>query len=269
MTVPMGSLRVSVQQRLGVQRSRSGHRSSNPPAIWISPVVIRERVRSLNMLDTSDMAKNNMASLVTQELKTISGPYHMAFVSSNCLALRILGEFLPVQVSGNEKWRIPAQTSPLPHGTATRCPKDAIIIHHRRIFLSLKKPDRITGPRGNFVTPALPFKPKRKLVLESPAVSSKQMVKLKCSNPCLSFHRIYLENSTCVHDMVNLHSIYLIKTTPNVQLSTLWRCKVSNAVSEKAVCCLSCFLVASIILCLLTLLVIIPGERGHFFRGLV
>ncbi|XP_067096541.1 uncharacterized protein si:dkeyp-110g5.4 [Osmerus mordax] len=175
MTVPIGSLRVSVLQRMGVQRSRCGRRSSNASVcIWISPVVIRERVRSLNKLDASDMAKTNMASVVTQELKTKSGPYHMSFVSSNCVALRVLGEFL--QVSGNETRRIPAQTSPLPHGTATKCPKDAIIIHHRRIFLSLKKPDLIRRPRGNFVTsPALPFKPQRKLVLESSAVSAKQM----------------------------------------------------------------------------------------------
>ena len=187
MTVPIGSLRVSIQQRLGVQRSRCGHRSTNGSVIWISPVVIRERVRSLNKLDTSDMAKNNMASLVTQELETISSPYHMAFVSSNFVALRVLGEYL--QVSGNDKQRILAQTSPLPHGTATRCPKDAIIIHHRRIFLSLMKPDRIRRPRVSFVTsPALPFKPQRKLVLESPAVSAKQTVKaISAQIPVLVF----------------------------------------------------------------------------------
>lgn len=177
-TVPVWTLPVSIQRRMGLLCAQSGNATKGPNATWISPVAIRERVCSPNTLATAETAKMNMASLMTNELKATSTPYHMAFVSSSCAAFSVLGDFLPSRE--NIEMQTPAQTSTLPHGTPPKSHQDAIIIHNGRIYLSLKKAVPMKGQRKRSCSisksPASPSlrTSKRKLITASPAVSQSQ-----------------------------------------------------------------------------------------------
>lgn len=174
-TVPVWTLPFSIRRRMGLLGAQSGHAMRGPNATWISPVAIRERVCSPNNLATAESAKMNMASLVTNDLKGTSTPFHMAFVSSSCAAYSVLGDFLPSRE--NMEMETPALSNLLPHGTPPRSHQDAIIIHHGRIYLSLKKAEPMKDQKKKSCSmpksPASPPPPtaERKFISESPAVA--------------------------------------------------------------------------------------------------
>ncbi|KAJ8016449.1 hypothetical protein DPEC_G00007320 [Dallia pectoralis] len=145
-TTPIETLPNSMLTRMGVPCSPGNRvtRRSALLATWISPVVIRERGCSQDS-PTENGTKNNLASLVNLESQDAMDPLLIPFISSSYTAFNVLSEFLPSKQNLRRETR--TVDTPLPQGHPPIPRQDTIIIHHGRIFLSIKKTKTVGGKR--------------------------------------------------------------------------------------------------------------------------
>lgn len=142
-SIPLWSLPNSVLRRMGVPLADTrGPRNlaDSPEGIWICPAILRRKGQSVASL-AEKIATKNMISLMSREIKAAPGPFCMSFVSANHTAYNVLRDLTGISPG----MKVSAQMS---HGhLSTPCStprnhKDAVVIHHGRIYLSVRKPSQ-------------------------------------------------------------------------------------------------------------------------------
>ncbi|XP_044068805.1 uncharacterized protein si:dkeyp-110g5.4 [Siniperca chuatsi] len=141
-SIPLWSLTNSVLRRMGLPLSDSeGSRklADSPEGIWICPAVIRTKGQK----PASQTGNGGMSSLLRREIRAAPGPFRMSFVSSNRAAYKVLKDTMP----GEKGSAHTPHSSLLPHGSAPATYKNAVVIYHGRIYLSIRNPNRIHSAR--------------------------------------------------------------------------------------------------------------------------
>lgn len=135
-SIPLWSLPNSVLRRMGLPLADTeGSRkiADSPEGIWICPAVLRKKGQKA----ASPVGNNtveNMISRMGRELRAAPGPFRMSFVSSNHAAYNVLKDTSPgTKLSAHTSHSPPPCSAPHTH-------RDAVVIYHGRIYLSIRKP---------------------------------------------------------------------------------------------------------------------------------
>lgn len=134
--VPLDSLPKSVLKRIRISVSDpQGSRilADSHQCTWICPAVIRPKGQTAITQTLNDVKENITSTLGA----SCQNPVRMCFVSANNTAYDLLKETMPgTKVSHTQ------QTGPIPHGSPLRTHQVALVIYHRLIFLSMRKPSQ-------------------------------------------------------------------------------------------------------------------------------
>lgn len=139
-SIPLWSLPNSVLRRMCLPLADTrGPRNlaDSPEGIWICPAVLRRKGQKAAS-PAEKNATENMISLMSREIKAVPGPFRMSFVSANHAAYNVLKDISPGM-------KVSAQMSHAHLSTPCSTPrnhKDAVVIHHGRIYLSIRKPSQ-------------------------------------------------------------------------------------------------------------------------------
>ncbi|XP_023267296.1 uncharacterized protein LOC111658854 [Seriola lalandi dorsalis] len=125
--ISLCSLPNSVLRRMGLPLSDSKEAGS-PEGIWICPVTLRRK---------GQKPVENMSSLLGREFQAAPGPLRMSFVSSNRAAYEVLKGVPGKKVSAQR-----SHNSPSPIALAPVRHRNAVVIYHGNIYLSIRKPNR-------------------------------------------------------------------------------------------------------------------------------
>lgn len=104
--------------------------TDSPECIWICPTFLRGKGKKAI----------ESISVISREFKAAAGPFRMSFVSFNHTAYDVLKNLkntspvTGVKVSGH-----PSHPHLLPPCSAPQNPQGAVIVYHRRVYLSMKK----------------------------------------------------------------------------------------------------------------------------------
>lgn len=142
-SIPLWSLPNSVLRRMGLPLAGTkGPRklADSPEAIWICPAVLRRKgQKAASPIEKS--ATENIISLMSREFQAAPSPFRMSFVSANHAAYDVLKDAKDTS-PGTKASAHTSRTHPSTPCSTPRAHKDAVVIYHGRIYLSIRKPSQ-------------------------------------------------------------------------------------------------------------------------------
>ncbi|XP_078109963.1 uncharacterized protein LOC144520171 [Sander vitreus] len=229
---PMWSLPKSVLKQIGLPLSDSegsGTLADSPEGICICPAIIRRKGQELVSHTVNGGTEN--ASLLHTEFR--SG--QMSFVCPNRTAYKVLKDTVP----GKKISAHTSHTSQLPQGSAPDKYKDAVVIYHGHVYLSIRRSNqsrsqretREPKPSSHSAIPKSPKKRRSRQARPDPADKELQRKKLRVTLPKTSIKTLQdLLTKTDNHSTTDQELLH-----DNTPENPPTACKVTHGDHEKDV----------------------------------